>query len=66
MSMVESGQGVSILPSLILQRLSFHLAIRELDVPAFREIAVVFRSQRHISLAAKTFLSYLEHRNDTI
>ena len=42
MSMVESGLGISILPELILKRVPYRIAIRELDVPALRTIAIHF------------------------
>ena len=62
MSMVESGLGVSILPELILRRIPYDIAVRELDVPAFREIALALRDRRAASPAAKRFLDYLRFR----
>lgn len=62
MSMVESGLGVSILPQLILKRISYHVAIRELDMPAYREIGLVLRDRKTASLAVKKFIEYLPYR----
>lgn len=62
MSMVESGLGVSILPQLILKRIPYHVAIRELDVPAYREIGLVLRDRKTASLAVKKFIEYLPYR----
>lgn len=56
MSMVESGLGISILPELILKRIPYHIAIRELDVPAYRTIAFCLRDQESASLAVKRFI----------
>ena len=62
MSMVESGLGVSILPELILRRIPYRIAARELDVPAYREIGLALRDRKTASLAVKRFLSYLPYR----
>ncbi len=61
--MVESGLGVSILPQLILKRIPYRVAIRALDVPAYREIGFTLRNKKTASLAAKRFLEYLPYRN---
>ena len=63
MTMVEKGLGVSILPSLILRRMPYHLAIRPLEEPAYRELGFVLRSREETSLAMKRFLQYLDERN---
>ena len=62
MSMVESGLGLSILPELILKRVPYRIAVRELDVPAYRQIGVALRSKKTASLAVKRFLEYLPYR----
>ena len=60
--MVESGLGVSILPQLILRRIPYRIAARELDVPAFRNIGLALRDRRTASVAVKRFLEYLPCR----
>ncbi len=62
MAMVESGLGVSILPELILKRIPYEIAVKELDVPAYRDIAFVLREKKTASLAVKKFIGYLEYR----
>lgn len=62
MSMVESGLGISILPELILRRIPYRIAARELDVPAYREIGLALRDRKTASLAVKRFLNYLPYR----
>ena len=62
MSMVESGLGVSILPQLILKRIPYRIVAKELDVPAYRDIAVALRSRKTASLAVRRFLEYLPYR----
>lgn len=62
MSMVEKGLGISIMPQLILQRIPYRIVIKELDVPAYRDIALALRSRETASRAVKRFLDYLEYR----
>lgn len=59
MSMVESGLGISILPQLILRRVPYRIIIKELDVPAHRDIAFALRSKKSASLAVTKFIEYL-------
>ena len=63
MSMVESGLGVSILPQLILRRIPYRIAAKELDVPAYRNIGLALRDKKTASVAVKRFLEYLPCRN---
>lgn len=64
MSMVEQGLGISILPELILQRIPYRIAIRELDLPAVRELVLAMRGKGALSLAVRRFLEYLDFRRD--
>ncbi len=63
MSMVESGLGISILPQLILKRIPYRIIVKELDIPAYRDIALALRDKKTASLAVKRFLEYLQFRN---
>ncbi|CAM5194772.1 DNA-binding transcriptional LysR family regulator OS=Ureibacillus acetophenoni OX=614649 GN=SAMN05877842_103254 PE=3 SV=1 [Ureibacillus acetophenoni] len=65
MSMVENGLGISILPELILQRIPYKIIVKELEVPAYRNIGISMREQKSLSLAAKRFLEYLSFRKRT-
>ena len=62
MSIMESCLGISILPQLILKRVTYHIIAKELDVPAYRNIGLAFRSKKTASIAVKRFLDYLECR----
>jgi len=62
MAMVESGLGISILPELILSRIPYDLIMKELEIPAYRNIGIAMRSQKSLSKAAKCFLEYLAYR----
>lgn len=63
MSMVESGLGISVLPGLILRRAPYRIAVRPLEIPAYRSIGLALKSRKTASLAAKRFLEYLDQRN---
>lgn len=63
MSMVENGLGISILPELILQRIPYNIVLRELDVPAYRNIGIAMKDRKTASVVTKKFLDYLEYRN---
>lgn len=63
MAMVESGLGISVLPKLILRRAPYHLAIRELDIPASRDIGFAVREAKAASVAVKRFSRYLPCRH---
>ena len=62
MSMVEGGLGLSILPRLILKRVPYRILARPLDVPAYRDIGLAFRSRKTAPLAVKRFIEYLPYR----
>lgn len=63
MSMVESGLGVSVLPKLILKRVPYQITVKELDVPAYRNIGFALKSRKTVSLAVKRFMGYLQYRS---
>ena len=63
LSMVESGLGISILPRLILRRIPYHVEIRSLSEPFYREIGLAVRSMDTASAAVRVFLTYLKYRN---
>lgn len=63
MAMVEGGLGVSILPELILKRIPYRIAARELDTPAWRTIGLALRERARAPLAVKKLLNYLDARN---
>lgn len=60
MAMVETGLGVSLLPSLILQRNPYHLIAKHLVKPQYREIYLLVRP--HLSRMAEVFTTFLEEQ----
>lgn len=65
MSMVESGLGIAVLPELILKRIPYKIIIKDLDVPAYRKIAIARKNEKTSTLAVKRFLDYLKYRITT-
>lgn len=66
MSMVEKGLGISILPKLILQRISYDIVIKPLNVEAYRTIGIAMRDKTELSLAERRFLGYIDNRQPTL
>ena len=64
MSMVESGLGVAILPSLILTRNPYRIATVPLRPRVMLPVNVCYRSKEELPLAAERFLDYLDFRSD--
>lgn len=62
MSMIESGLGVSILPELILKRVPYNIIVKELDIPAYRDIGIAMKNKKTASLAVNKFIEYLKFR----
>ncbi len=60
MSLVENGLGVSSLTELMLHRTPFHVVVRPLDPPQYREIGLAARSFDDLSPCAKCFVDYVE------
>ncbi len=63
MSIVESGLGISILPSLILTRIPYDIVIKPLSIPAYRQIGVALRNLKDASVAVKKILQCLKLRD---
>ena len=59
-SMVESGLGVSLLPSLALERCPFDVIVRHLDNPAFRTTYVACRRDAPLSPPAAALFALLD------
>lgn len=62
-AMVEKGLGISVQPSLILQRLPFNIVEKSFDEPQYRELALAMRDRESLPLATKRFIDYLGYRN---
>lgn len=61
MSMVENNLGISILGELVLQRMTYQIAIKE-TIPSFsRKIGIAIKNRKQTSIAVKCFLDYIEN-----
>lgn len=59
MRMVEKGMGISIVSKLNLERAPYDIVAKELDVPAYRDIALILRDKANAPLIVKKFIEYL-------
>lgn len=62
MSMVEKGLGISLLPELILEKVSYQIAVKPLDITVPRNIGIAMRDRQNASLTVKRFLDYIKYR----
>lgn len=62
MAMVENGLGISILPELILGRVPWRIAVRPLEIPAYREIGFAVSGRTGRSPTVREFMKYLDRR----
>lgn len=62
MAMVESGLGVSVLPSLVLRRIPYRVVVRELAEPTRRTLALATRGGERPTAAVQKFKEYLRFR----
>lgn len=60
--MVREGLGISILPRMLLEQVGGAVAVRDLSVPAYRDICIAVRSRRSAPLAVQHFLEFLDGR----
>lgn len=61
MAMVEAGIGISIIPEMSVKRNPYSILAKELSVPAFRSISIIYRKQPNLSHAAKILINSLFH-----
>lgn len=62
-ALVEANLGISILPRLTMQRVSYEVLIKSLEVPIYREIRFAVREWKTASQAVKRFKDYIQFRN---
>lgn len=59
MAMIEKGLGVGILSELILARVNYRIAVRELEPALARSIGLVYKDKKILPIASRRFLDYL-------
>ena len=60
MAMVERKMGYAILPELILRCVPYNVDIRPLNVPAWRNIGLVYKGREVASAAMRRFQEYVQ------
>ena len=65
LSMIEEGLGISILPELVMRRVSYDVAKIPIDPPVTHTIGIAFNNIKTIPIASRYFIDYLkEHIPD--
>jgi DNA-binding transcriptional LysR family regulator len=59
MSMIEKGLGISILPELILNRISYNLVTKKISPAIVRTIGIAFKNFKALPIASRYFISFL-------
>lgn len=65
MAMAEIGQGIALLPSLILQKIPYEIEIRPMTVECSRTIGIAMKDRRTMSAAMHQFLHYVMQAFDS-
>lgn len=59
LSMVERGLGYSLLAELVLKKTAYDVAVRPVEEPVTRTMALVMKERRALSAAARTFMNFI-------
>ncbi|MCQ6281312.1 LysR family transcriptional regulator [Bacillus sp. EB600] len=59
MSMVEEGLGISILPKLVLNRVSYHLVKKKISPPIVRTIGIAYKNKKTLPISSRFFIDFL-------
>lgn len=59
LSMVEQGLGYSLLAELVLQKTTYNVAVRPVEEPILRTMALVMKEKRALPAAAKIFMRFI-------
>lgn len=59
MSMVEKGLGISILPELILNRISYNIVTKKIHPSIVRTIGIAFKNKETLPIASRHFIDFL-------
>ncbi|MBA4538165.1 LysR family transcriptional regulator [Bacillus aquiflavi] len=59
MSMVENDLGISILPQLILNKVSYRLVTKEITPPIVRTIGIAYKNKKTLPIASRYFIDFM-------
>lgn len=65
-SMIERGLGIGILPELVLHRTPYKVVVRELDVPAYRKLALAVRSMHSLPFIVREVVHFIQDEGKTL
>lgn len=66
MAMVEAGLGVSILAELILQRTNYDIALRPINPPLKRTLAIAYKDKDSLPMASRRFIQFIKEHLDVM
>ncbi|MCI9130030.1 MAG: LysR family transcriptional regulator [Eggerthellaceae bacterium] len=66
MAMVSEGLGVTVLANLIMESCPYDLVTRPTDPPITRQLAVAYKDEARLPIAAKRFISLILARADSL
>jgi len=59
-AMVDNGLGISVLPELMLKNSMLKVVRKQLDVPAYRNIAIAFKNQNSLNAITQKFMTCVQ------
>ncbi|MHC1722837.1 MAG: LysR family transcriptional regulator [Aminipila sp.] len=59
-AMVDNGLGISVLPELVLKDTARKIVIKDLDIPADRDIGIAVKDKNMLTASAQKFLTYVQ------
>ncbi|MCI9262333.1 MAG: LysR family transcriptional regulator [Eggerthellaceae bacterium] len=66
MAMVHEGLGVTVLADLIMEKCPYPLEVRPTDPPITRTLALAYKDEARLPIAAKRFMAHIEAAADTL
>lgn len=59
MSMVENGLGISILPQLVLNKVSYRIVTKEITPPIVRTIGLAYKNKKALPIASRHLIDFI-------
>lgn len=59
MSMIEKGLGISILPELVLNRISYDIVTKKISPSIVRTIGIAFKNKKALPISSRLFIDFL-------
>lgn len=62
MSMIEQGLGLSILPSLVLERLQYNIVTKSIEPQVLRTISIAYKEKNILPITSRYFIDFILER----